>query len=44
MNKSKALKILKVLSPDETKVDFSQFDNEIEKLKQSLKERAVYLR
>jgi len=39
MNKTKLQKILKSLTPDETKVDFSSFDNEINKLKESLKEK-----
>jgi len=38
-NKSKLLKILKALSPDKLSADFAQFDSEVERLKNALKEK-----
>lgn len=37
--KDKLQRLLKVFTPDSTKIDFSNFDNEINKLKDSLKEK-----
>lgn len=39
MQKTKLQKILEALSPDKTRVDFAEFDESVNKLKQSLKEK-----
>lgn len=41
MNRIKLKNLLKALTPDKTAVDFSNFDNEVTKLKEKLKEQVV---
>lgn len=39
MDKQKIRKLLKIFTPDQTKVDFGKFDDEFQKLKDSLKQK-----
>lgn len=39
MNQKKLQNLVKVLTPDDTRIDFSNFDNEVKKLQVSLKEK-----